>query len=154
VRGVDYVIGTSGRQRTGSLPLISKVPEIATGANDTITAFLFGRESTGLTNEELLQCDAQLMLPVNPRFPSMNLAHAVAVVLWEARQIRPSATQAPVPSPASPPANRDLQEQWLQQLSLDPAARSQLRQLLHRAHPSTDDMSLLFNLLKKERKPH
>lgn len=46
-------------------------------------ALVFGRESTGLTREELMTCDAVLTIPTSSRYPSMNLSHAVAVVLYE-----------------------------------------------------------------------
>ncbi|ABU81311.1 TrmH family RNA methyltransferase [Ignicoccus hospitalis] len=44
---------------------------------------VFGRESVGLTREELKECDALLHVPASPQYPVMNLSHAVAVVLWE-----------------------------------------------------------------------
>ena len=45
------------------------------------TAFVFGPERSGLTEEELARASACLRLPTEPDFPTMNLSHAVAVVL-------------------------------------------------------------------------
>ncbi|NHJ12150.1 MAG: RNA methyltransferase [Candidatus Thorarchaeota archaeon] len=45
-------------------------------------ALVFGREDIGLTNEEILLCDLAFTIPVSPSYPSMNLSHAVAVVLY------------------------------------------------------------------------
>lgn len=46
-------------------------------------AFIFGRESSGLTNQELQQCHAQLQIPANPVYSSLNLATAVQIISYE-----------------------------------------------------------------------
>ncbi|RLI50730.1 MAG: RNA methyltransferase [Candidatus Thorarchaeota archaeon] len=52
-------------------------------ALDGRIALVFGRESSGLTNEEISQCDLAFTIPVSERYSSMNLSHAVAVVLYD-----------------------------------------------------------------------
>ena len=44
---------------------------------------VFGREDTGLLDEELKKLDLLISLPTSGLYPVMNLSHAVAVVLWE-----------------------------------------------------------------------
>lgn len=44
-------------------------------------ALVFGREESGLTDEEVALCSYAIGIPSNPEFPSLNLSHAVAVVL-------------------------------------------------------------------------
>ncbi|MCC6010396.1 MAG: RNA methyltransferase [Fervidicoccaceae archaeon] len=46
-------------------------------------ALVFGRESTGLTREELKQCDVVLTIPTSSKYPALNLSHAVAILLYE-----------------------------------------------------------------------
>lgn len=46
-------------------------------------AIVFGPERTGLTNEHLQFCHWQVRIPTAPAFPSLNLAHAVAIVAYE-----------------------------------------------------------------------
>ena len=46
---------------------------------------LFGRERSGLTNDEVTLADELLTLPVNPEFSSLNIAQAVLVVAYEWR---------------------------------------------------------------------
>ena len=46
-------------------------------------AILFGPERTGLTNEHLQYCHWQVRIPTVSGFPSLNLAHAVAIVAYE-----------------------------------------------------------------------
>ena len=46
-------------------------------------ALVFGRESTGLTNEELEKCDLAVSIPTNSKYPALNISHACAVLLYE-----------------------------------------------------------------------
>ncbi|MFP4490339.1 MAG: RNA methyltransferase [Spirochaetaceae bacterium] len=43
---------------------------------------VFGRESSGLRDEELNRCSTAVHIPSSPRFPSLNLAHAVQVCTY------------------------------------------------------------------------
>ena len=47
---------------------------------------LFGRERSGLTNEELALADEILTLPVDPAHASLNIAQAVLIVAYEWRR--------------------------------------------------------------------
>ena len=52
-----------------------------------IVSLLFGREDVGLLNEELMRCEIVVCIPTSPGYPVMNLSHAVAVVLYELRDV-------------------------------------------------------------------
>ncbi len=54
------------------------------------SAIIFGPERTGLTNEDISLCDAILTIPVNPEYPSLNLAQAVALVCYELSTVIPA----------------------------------------------------------------
>ena len=47
------------------------------------SAFLFGPESSGLSNDEIVISDYTFSIPSNPEFNSLNLSHAVMVICWE-----------------------------------------------------------------------
>ncbi len=47
------------------------------------TAIIFGRESVGLTRDEIMKADMLLHIPANPDYPVLNLSHAVGIVLYE-----------------------------------------------------------------------
>ena len=49
-------------------------------------AIVFGPERTGLTNEHLQHCQWQVRIPTDTEFPSLNLAHAVAILAYELSQ--------------------------------------------------------------------
>lgn len=46
-------------------------------------ALVFGRETFGLTDEEVALCNLHTYIPANERFPSLNLSHAVSIILYE-----------------------------------------------------------------------
>jgi tRNA/rRNA methyltransferase len=52
-------------------------------AQRSTCALLFGRESIGLTNEELGRCDMLVTIPADPEYRALNLSHSVCVLLYE-----------------------------------------------------------------------
>ncbi|MFT4198016.1 MAG: RNA methyltransferase [Pseudoxanthomonas sp.] len=62
-------------------------------------ALVFGRERTGLSNEELQLCHAAVHIPANPEYSSLNLAAAVQVLAYE---LRLALLDAPVPAEPAP----------------------------------------------------
>jgi len=57
-----------------------------------VVSLLFGRENDGLRNEELELCDFIVNIPTSEEYPSMNLSHAVAVVLYELSDVEAGET--------------------------------------------------------------
>lgn len=82
------VVGTSSRTRNIPWPLLTP-REFAEKARVETTqhkvAILFGREQTGLTNEELQRCHFHIVIPSNPDYSSLNLASAVQILAYELR---------------------------------------------------------------------
>lgn len=64
-------------------------------------ALVFGREDRGLSNDELLQAGRLLTLSTDPAYTSLNLSHAVAVVLHELHRQRHPATPPLTPAIAT-----------------------------------------------------
>ena len=48
-------------------------------------AFLFGCETTGMTEEDMDKCQVMLGIPTNPKFGSLNLACAVQIIAYDWR---------------------------------------------------------------------
>lgn len=82
------VIGSSARSRTLEWPQLDPrecgIKTIAEAPSHNV-AILFGRERTGLTNEELQRCHCHVYIPANPEYSSLNLAMAVQTVSYEVR---------------------------------------------------------------------
>jgi TrmH family RNA methyltransferase len=76
------VVGTTQRKRHFKFPLYSaeeiadKIEEIASSHP---VAIVFGRERTGLTNEELLKCHLHSTIQTATLKPSLNLAQSVMI---------------------------------------------------------------------------
>ena len=51
---------------------------------------MFGPERSGLENDDIAQANAIISVPVNPDFPSLNLAQCVLLVSYEWRRARES----------------------------------------------------------------
>ena len=77
--------------------------------DDDAHTLVFGRERTGLSNEELMLCHAAVHIPSVEDFSSLNLAAAVQVLAWELRREALAQVQedapAPGPVPDEPPAS-------------------------------------------------
>ena len=81
-----FVIGTTQRVRGRHYPLYTPgqiVAEIQKRGAATRIALVFGRESKGLTNEELRCCHMVSTIPTALRQPALNLAQAVMVYCYE-----------------------------------------------------------------------
>ena len=79
-------VGTSARSRRIPLPVADAqtvANRLAAEYADQPVAILFGRETSGLTNEELQRCQLHLAIPASPEYSSLNLAMAVQVVCYE-----------------------------------------------------------------------
>ncbi len=91
VAAYPIVVTTSslrGRGRARAIELRELPGFLAEAGNGNPVAFVFGPERSGLTEDELARASACLRLPTDPDFPTMNLSHAVAIVLAVAHAIR------------------------------------------------------------------
>lgn len=118
------VLGCTARSRRIALEELdpraaaARVVEAARGGADV--ALVFGRERTGLDNDELQLCHAAVHIPSDPDFSSLNLAAAVQVLAYEAR-VALLAGDAPSPlrgveEDAEPPASHAELEGFFAQL--------------------------------------
>lgn len=84
VADFDVVVATSslrGRAEQRWLALAELPGFLASVGRAARVAYVFGPERSGLTEEERSRASATLALPTDPVFPTMNLSHAVAVIL-------------------------------------------------------------------------
>jgi len=80
------VIGVSrriGKRRGQWLSLQEAARKAIEVGADNKVALLFGREQKGLFNEETFECNYMVTIPSEPVQPSLNLSHAVMVVVYE-----------------------------------------------------------------------
>ena len=162
------VVASCGRLDHGSIPLHS--PEdalrwlLSSGTNpsdDQPVAVVFGREDRGLTNDELRLCQRVLTLHSAGSYPSLNLSHAVAVVLHDLARLQtlPEHDRVPQPDPA-PPRQLDHCLEDASDLLLDvgfllphtAAARmNKVRDLLQRASIQAGEVALIRGMVRQIR---
>lgn len=85
----QLVIGTSARERSYNLPLLDVEQSAALAVQEAHSgqiAILFGRETMGLNNEEMLACNRHLYIDANPDYPVLNVAQAIQLVCYELRR--------------------------------------------------------------------
>ncbi|MEO6518919.1 MAG: RNA methyltransferase [Pseudoxanthomonas sp.] len=83
-----FVLGCTARSRRVALDELAPraaAARVVTLATADEVALVFGRERTGLSNEELQLCHASVHIPANPDYSSLNLAAAVQVLTYELR---------------------------------------------------------------------
>ncbi len=86
--GCDLAVGFTARvsdreakYHRNPLDLRDWAPKAVTHPGEL--ALVFGREDRGLTNDEAAACDVLVSIPTSDAYRSMNLSHAVTVVLYD-----------------------------------------------------------------------
>ncbi len=83
----DYLIGTTAKLgRDYNLPRTPMTPEQLSKKiknKKGRIGILIGRESVGLTNEEIKLCDFIVSIPASKKYPTMNISHACSILFYE-----------------------------------------------------------------------
>jgi TrmH family RNA methyltransferase len=129
---------------------------------DSQTALVFGREGTGLSNEELERLDEVCSIPASEEYPVLNLGQAATVALYELRTLTlgPDVDNTQLPDvererAAEEDIDRfyDFFESFLTQLEHREHKRTKtmrmLRRLVGRAHPTEREITTLTGLFRK-----
>lgn len=112
IADLHFCYATTARERYGFKAVRSPVEASETlrqrfNANEK-TAILFGRERTGLKNEEVALADEIVTFPVNPAFASLNIAQAVLLMSYEWMKTgMESANATPFQALAQRPATKE-----------------------------------------------
>lgn len=155
------VIGTSSRMRAIPWPLLNPremAEKIKHAPIENKTAILFGREQTGLTNEELQRCHLHIHIPANPAYSSLNIAAAVQVITYELK-LASSTSMVEKEQWDYRKATHEEMERFYHQLkdvliqlnflklSAPKQLMTRLRRLFYRAEPDVMEMNILRGIL-------
>lgn len=159
LKGCEYIYATSTRLRHLEWPSCNArecAQNIMSQPIQAETAIIFGRESSGLTNEELAHCQQRVYIPANENFSSLNLAAAVQVVGYELLMAYLSyQTKTASPEDRRLAAHEELEglyEHWRSTLikleCLDPTHPRQLMQRIQRIFSRAQLDSTEINILR------
>ena len=127
-------------------------------------ALVFGPESSGLRNDEVMRCHYLIHIPTDPTFAALNLAQAVAICVYELRRhwLRQAETPTLLP-PSDAPAPFADQERAFEHLrqALEDvhflwnekadSLMHALRHLIGRAGPTPMEVDVLLGLARQLR---
>ncbi|MEZ0170220.1 RNA methyltransferase [Microvirga sp. TS319] len=159
IADLNFVFATTARER-GQMKRVYGPDEAMAethrrGAEGQGIGILFGRERTGLENDEVSLADAIITFPVDRRFSSLNLAQAVLLVSYEWYKL---ATGGALPFSGeilSPPAPREMVTSFFDYLESElaevnfypedkrPTMTRNMRDIFHRLAMTEQDVRTL-----------
>jgi len=155
-----WVLGATARARDLSWPMFTPkqitaavLPRVHQGQR---IALVFGRESSGLTNDELWLCHAGITIPTSPHYRSLNLSQAVQIIAYELFQglgdFQPVAAEScPVNAQAMAQFYQHLEEVLVEIgfMQKDEPKRllPKLKRLFNRSAPEALEMNILRGFL-------
>ncbi len=142
----------SGDKRRLDLYSPDLAPYLAPYSDSTVS-LVFGREQTGLSNDEIFLCNLSCSIPSHDSFPSLNLAQAVMVILYELFQNTES-TQSSLASEQEFEAMLSSIQHCLESMNYfkktDPAGLMYvLQKIFHRARLDQKDSVVVKNLFER-----
>ncbi|HIH0942557.1 TPA: tRNA (cytosine(32)/uridine(32)-2'-O)-methyltransferase TrmJ [Vibrio cholerae] len=168
VADCGLVVGTSARSRTLEWPMLEPrecAEKLISEANQHSVAMVFGRERTGLTNDELQLCHYHVCVPANPEYSSLNLAMAVQLLSYEVRMAYLALQQSSQSSTLQEeyPRHQELErfyahlEQVIMQTEFISAQQpgqvmNKLRRMFTRARPEAQEINILRGILTSVQK--
>lgn len=148
-RSTAYLRRSVSPERLGEVlePLVGRV------------ALVFGPEDNGLSRTELARCDLLVHIPARREFPTLNLSHAVGVVLYAVHRARRPAAPESTPAPDVLELNGREKELFLERLGAllkrtgYPAHKRRglillFRRVLGRATPTEAEFRMMLGLLR------
>jgi TrmH family RNA methyltransferase len=159
--GCRLVVGTSARARSVNWPVVSPRQAAAKIVEESAqgdVALVFGRERSGLSNEELDRCTFLVHIPTNEAYSSLNLGAAVQVLSYEVYQHHLGDVMAELDQPRDLATAEMLQgfhhhlEQALDDVGFTANKQSEkllrrLRSLFQRARLDKDEVNILRGIL-------
>lgn len=164
IADLNYVFATTARER-GQMKRVFAPDDAMRETRGRIEAgqgvgILFGRERTGLDNDEVALADAIITFPVDAKFSSLNLAQAVLLVAYEWRRAETGGALPFAGERLSPPAPRDMLvsffdyiEQELDAVNFYPADKKptmarNMRDIFHRLEMTEQDVRTLRGAIR------
>lgn len=155
----SLVIGTSARPRSVAWPMLTPreaAARLVEEAYHDQVALVFGREKSGLSNNELDRCNYLVQIPTCAEYSSLNLGAAVQVLSYEiylaslevsAPEVRRELATAEMLQGFHEHLARALDEVGFTDPNQSEKLLRRLRSLFQRARPDKDEINILRGIL-------
>jgi TrmH family RNA methyltransferase len=161
----DVLVGTTAIRATSRLNVLreaigaEQMARIIHDGGGKDFCIVLGRESSGLNNEELAMCDLVVIVDTKTKYMTMNIAHALAILLYEISRLQPEppvnkskkkidlASQQDIDillkyvSKVADAGNYDLHKK--------PLLVAAVKKMLAKSMPTAKDVMLLVSLLRR-----
>ncbi len=121
VKDMDMVIGTTAKKRRVHTDyyFCTEIPGLIKSKATMLenVALVFGREESGLTNEELKLCNVFTGVPMKTKYPSLNLGQSVMIYAWELSESIPAKSERVPINPSKSSVGSSFTESPVQALS-------------------------------------
>ncbi|MCP3852607.1 MAG: RNA methyltransferase [Gammaproteobacteria bacterium] len=168
LEGCQLVLGTTARERKIQHEFIDGREAGTLSVQESSqheVALVFGRERTGLTNDEIGLCHKLINIPTNPDYSSLNVASAVQIVSYEVmmalRALEDSEEEIEDVEEFSSSENIERFYEHLQQTLIDidflnlkqsPQLMPKLRHIYNRIRLKQEEVNILRGILSKTQK--
>jgi len=166
LQGCHLVLGTTARERKIQHEFINAREAGQLAVNESgqqQIALVFGRERTGLTNDEAGLCHKLVNIPTNPDYRSLNVASAIQIVSYEV-MMSLADCQSNDDHHSIEYASSDNMQRYYQHLEetlididflkvkQSPQLMSKLRHIYNRVRLTEEELNILRGILSKTQK--
>ncbi len=166
LEGCHLVLGTTARERKIQHEFIDGREAgllTAKESQQQQVALVFGRERTGLTNDEIGLCHKLINIPTNPDYSSLNVASAVQIISYEVMMALGIQSTHQTEDDIDLASSDNMQRfyQHLEETLVDidflkpkqsPQLIPKLRHIYNRARLTQEELNILRGILSKSQK--
>ena len=170
IKDCSLVIGTSARSRNMSIPMLNPsdcADKLVNESLNSRVALVFGQETMGMTNEDLLKCHYHATIPASSEYSVLNIAAAVQIMCYEIYQYYNHLSETELDTIEQNnkqyPDTKDMEVFYKHlEITLDGIgflirqhpgqAMTRLKRFFNRARPETKELRMLRGILSAAQK--
>ncbi|KPL17525.1 MAG: hypothetical protein AMS26_00050 [Bacteroides sp. SM23_62] len=155
IADLDMTVATTAKTRDARVEYsgASKIPGMIMAKGNSVnkTGLVFGREESGLTNDEIRMCDLVSSIPMKQSYPSLNLGQSVMIYAYimASYDRREYEISAPPLDQEGFRAMMDKSKKVLKDLDIDSNPALYNRVLERLASLGEDDIHLVHSILNR-----
>ena len=161
----DVLIGTTAIRATSRLNVLreaigaEQMARIVHDGEGKDFCIMLGRESAGLNNEELALCDLVVIIDTKTKYRTMNIAHALAILLYEISRLQPELPVKKSKKKIDLASKKDIELvlQYVRKVAAagnydlhkKPLLEAAVKKILAKSMPTAKEVMLLVSMLRR-----